>query len=221
MTAREYYTDGQFADVCGAFHQKPGIDLGRFRRSLEGRGWLYAEGKTERKRLDRPAERVKKLINLRKKASALSKDLTEARNDPYLNRMLDDTALAAHRGAFFAPSNQGAEVAVSVALVQRVIGQLAELDDLLKRAEREATARKTIGGNRADISLYELILSLEELYRDVALSPQNPTGWSADGGADEFLGFLRAALKPLGIDKTDSALRENYRDAVTIIGAGS
>jgi hypothetical protein len=211
MNNETYFDDQQVSEILAAFKYKPDLDLSRLRRSLEHCAWLYKEAKSELARVARPKDRVLILRGLCDKASRLSDALHEALRDPYLNRMLDNTTLAPRRGIAFTPEGQGAEVAIERRLVDRVIGQLAELERFLKSVEQQA--KPGSGGNRPDIALYELILTIEEFYLGAAANPHLPTGWSPNSENNEFLRFTQAILKPLGIKKTDDALRELYRRA--------
>jgi hypothetical protein len=203
------YKDEQFSTIIKSFETRGGFDTVRFRRSLELAADLYLEGKKQS--IIRPSERVKQLERLGERAAALAKGLREAREDPYTERFLDESGLAVHRGMLFAP-NQGAEVVAYVGVISRTLTCLDELEGLLERAKARAQPTAP-AGNRPDSILYGLVLSLREIYKAAADSPKTPTGWSAESGGDEFLRFLQAALSPLGVRKSVTALRDLYKSA--------
>ncbi len=203
------YSDKKFQTIIKSFRPKEGFNEVRFRRSLETCAHIYLEGKNII--IARPSDRVEQIERLRKKVADLARGLRESQKDPYTERFLDESALSVHRGMLFAP-NQGAEVVAAPGLVARTLTCLDELQQLLARAKLRAQPTAP-GGNRPDRILHELISSLREIYEAAAIQPKTPTGWSADYGGDEFVKFLQAALAPLGIRKSVTALRDLYERA--------
>ena len=64
------------------------------------------------------------------------------------------------------------------------------------------------------MALYELILAVMDFYRSVAAEPRQPSGWSADDDA-EFWVFAQKIMTPLGVEKSNDALWQIYRRAVS------
>lgn len=204
------HNDEQFLKITKSFKPREGFDPVRFRRSLQLAADIYQDAKKQSTM--RPSERVEQLERLRRRAAALAKGLREAREDPYTERFLDESGLSVHRGMLFVP-NQGAEVAATPSLLSRTLTCLDELQGLLARAKLRAVPTAP-AGNRPDSILYELILSLREIYEAAAARPGTPTGWSAESGSDEFLRFLQAVVTPLGVRKSFTALRDLYKRSI-------
>lgn len=203
MTDRE--TEKRFSEVIATFEKKTNFNCAELWQFFTRCVWIYYEHVKIAQKIARSRERVSSLKAFRKRIAALDKALAGLRADPYINRAVNDAARYVDQPHAVAGSN----------LVQRFIGQLKLLGDVIAAAETAAIATKEpSGGNRPDAALHELIPAVSELYMREAAVPREPNGWAADtNDGGELLNLLQATLRPLGIKKTNAALRKMYQRA--------
>ena len=198
---RRHYTDDQFAEIVAAAKLKPDADLKRFREALERRAWFYLEAARLAEKTARPYQRAPKLKRLSGKVSALENALAEVRDDPYLNDALNQAAREVDTG--YIDYDGGS--------VQKIVGGLAWLRAAIEKAKCHSAGGES---SKADMALYELILAVMDFYRSVAAEPHQPSGWSAHDDA-EFWVFAQKIMTPLGVKKSNDALWQIYRRAVS------
>ena len=206
-----FYSDDEFAVVVAAFEPKPTFDCAKFRKSLELCAWMYVEGKEVLGKSARPAERKARTIGLRDKVADIIGDVSAYQEDPWLNRSLIDAIKVRDFGQSGARATTIEEFAVEAEAVLRAeqkvhmfVQWLAWFRDTLDVVE---SSEQT---NRSSAALNEVILSIHELYTAAALHPRAPTDRGTSDQANEFLRLLQAALRPLGVERSDQALRKVF-----------
>jgi hypothetical protein len=201
------YSDAQFAEILQTFRPAPVFDKDKFRVGLERVAWFYSEWKADPDELKTDAQRRDFAGTLSAAARSLQAKIREAEAS---NRILEALRHAS-RGVRQA-SRPEADAPQFYLRLQRLKEELEWLRKLSDGAEAMEIGK---GGNRPDEPLYELILSVADLYRRVAENPREPTGWQeSDNKKGEFLRLLQAVLRPIGVEMSLPGLRQTYRRAL-------
>lgn len=117
------------------------------------------------------------------------------------------------------PPNSPTEGKSWYSAIENKINKMYDDVRWLVRVLREAESRieRDIqpAAKRSDEALYGFIQRIHPIYQELAVNPKAPYFDAiADQEEGEFLKFLDACLRPLGVNKTHSALRGLYRRAI-------
>jgi hypothetical protein len=195
---KNYYSVAQLAEILTTFTPAPCFDKCKFREQLERVAWFHAEAKAEADERTTPSKRQDSVKTIGNAARRLRAKLREADESTQI--------LGAFRKA-------DSECPVYRRL-QGLQQDLAWLGEVTDKAAEAIAADIGKGGNRPDVHLHELIRSVWDLYEQSAATPRKPTGWGTANESSGFLAFLQAILRPLGVERSHSALRQDYVRAV-------
>jgi hypothetical protein len=209
---KTYYSDAQFDEILQTFGPAPGFDKDRFREGLERVAWFYDEWKADTDELKTDAHRRDFARTLSAAARSLQAKIREAEASTLILEALRHASRGAQQEQAKASGPEADATRVYLRL-QRLKKELEWLRELSDDAAEAMEIGK--GGNRPDEPLHELILSVADLYREVAENPREPTGWQeSDNKKGEFLGLLQAVLRPISVEMSLPGLRQAYLRAL-------